>query len=190
MDKLKLRLTGVRPLMMHNGRLADPMNEYVREMKKLTGKGRKKTDDDLLKLRWLEWRGGLYVDEKGAPCMPGDNIHAALVEGARKQRLGKDVDAAIMVDEPEFPLKYEGTKDVKKLYEDPRFVDVRGAVVGKARIMRTRPIFRNWSLDIEVNFDPSLVNQEQVVEAARACGEQIGLGDNTPRFGRFLVEQI
>lgn len=190
MEKLKLRFTGIRPLMLHNGRLADPMNEYVREMKKITSKGKKKTDDDLLKLRHLEWRGGLYLDDKDMPCIPGDNVHAALVEGARKQRLGKDVDAAILVDAPDFPLKYEGPKDLEKLYQSTKHVDVRGAVVGKGRVMRTRPIFPNWSLDIEVGFDPSLINEQQVVDAAIACGEQIGLGDFTPRYGRFLVERI
>jgi hypothetical protein len=190
MKTLKMRFTGVRPLLMHNGRLADPLCQYTREMKKITGKGRKKTDEDLLELRHLEWRGGMYEDDKGRPCIPGDNIHAALVEGARKQRLGKDVDAGILVDAVSFPLKFNGPKKLDELYSDPRFVDVRGAVVGQGRVMRTRPKFNEWSLDIEVGFDPSMINEEQLLDAAIACGEKCGLGDNTPRYGRFTVDKI
>jgi len=191
MEKIKMRFTGVAPMLMHNGHLVDPMNEWTREMKKVTGKkGQKKTDADLIKLRWLEWRGSLYLNDKNRPCVPGDVIHAVLVAGARKARKGQDVDAAILVEAPDFPLKYDGPTDIEKLYEDPRFVDVRGACVNAGRVMRSRPVFPKWSVDIEVSFDPTLVNREDVVQAARANGEQIGIGDYTPRFGRFLVQEI
>ena len=191
MEKIKMRFTGVAPMLMHNGHLVDPMNEWTRERKKVTGKkGQKKTDADLIKLRWLEWRGSLYLNDKNRPCVPGDVIHAVLVAGARKARKGQDVDAAILVEAPDFPLKYDGPTDIEKLYEDPRFVDVRGACVNAGRVMRSRPVFPKWSVDIEVSFDPTLVNREDVVQAARANGEQIGIGDYTPRFGRFLVQEI
>ena len=47
--------------MMHNARLANPLDPLVQEIKKLTGK-RKKTEDDLLQIARLEWEGGFYFN--------------------------------------------------------------------------------------------------------------------------------
>ena len=33
MNEIKLRIEGTAPLMMHNGQLADPMNEHTRRLK-------------------------------------------------------------------------------------------------------------------------------------------------------------
>lgn len=190
MQRIQMRWTGVRPLITHNGELANPRNPIVREIKKLTSKGRKKTDDDLDALRRLEWRGGLYLDERKHPCIPGDNIHACLVEGARKNKLGKDLDAAVLVAEGDFPLLYDGPKDIDKLYADDRYIDCRGVDVQGKRVQRTRPIFRKWALEIVVDFDPTIIDRARVIDAARVSGHRIGLGEYKPRYGRFLVEVL
>ena len=49
METLKIRLIGETPLMIHNNRLANPLNEYSRELKKLTKK-RDKTDADVMEI--------------------------------------------------------------------------------------------------------------------------------------------
>ena len=43
--QLIIKLTGQRPLLMHNGRLANPMDKYTREISTISGK-RSKTDED------------------------------------------------------------------------------------------------------------------------------------------------
>ena len=40
------------------------------------------------------------------------------------------------------------------LWNDERFVDVRTVLVTSSRIMRTRPIFSDWSLTFDVAFEP------------------------------------
>jgi hypothetical protein len=39
-----------------------------------------------------------------------------------------------------------------------------------------------------VIFNDELVNQSEVLELLRIAGEQVGLGDWRPKFGRFDVE--
>ena len=56
---------------------------------RLTSK-RKKTLDDHREIGRVEWMGGLYLDEKLRPCLPGEVIEGALVSGAKKFKLGKD----------------------------------------------------------------------------------------------------
>jgi hypothetical protein len=187
MKTVTLKLRGVAPLLMHNARLADPTDPITREKSKIS-KGRNKTEETLLAIKELEWRGGLYLDEKGRPSIPADMLLATCINGARKAKLGKEASAAVYCEEAFFPLEYDGPKDLKKLYEDGRFCDYRSVAQQKQRIMRARPIFRQWSVDVAMQVDDEIINPEQVREAMIAAGARVGFGDFRPRYGRFVVE--
>jgi hypothetical protein len=49
-------------------------------------------------------------------------------------------------------------------------------------------MFPTWSLALEVLYNPSQLNGAEIAEWVRIGGEQIGLGDWRPRFGRYVVE--
>lgn len=183
----QVKIKGLVPLLQHNGQLADPMNEFVREMKKITRKpAKQKTDNDHAELARLEFLGGLYLDDKGEPCIPGENLEAMLVDAARKQRLGKQAEAAIICD-GNFPLLYDGPRDPDALWEDGRFRFTKGAKPpGQGRVMRTRPIFRSWFLVFDIMFDDAILDRGQVRDLVIASGG-VGLCDWTPRYGRFEV---
>ena len=183
-QSLKFKITGVSPLLMHNGQLVDPLNYYSQKLKEITKK-RMKTDSDQEEMGKIEYFGGLYLSG-GAPCIPGEMIEAALIKGAMKEKRGPQAKAAILVDSNP-PLEYEGPKTPEELWEDERF-RLRVAVkVGQAKIMRTRPRFEGWSADLEVKYLPSLLNPKEVKSFLVTAGEQIGIGDWRPRFGRFEV---
>jgi hypothetical protein len=59
-----------------------------------------------------------------------------------------------------------------------------------SRIMRTRPIFKEWAAIVEVEFEDSVINEEQVDRWVHAAGTQVGLCDWRPRCGRFTAEKI
>jgi hypothetical protein len=188
MELITFKLTGVSPLLMHNARLADPTDPVTKELKKLTKK-KNKTDSDLEEIKWVEWLGGMYTDEDGKrPVVPGENVHKSLVEGARKFKEGKTVTSAVLEAEPFFTLEYEGPKDVDKLRGDRKFCHYKTVVVSRSRCMRARPIFKNWSCVVAFNVDTEIINRERVIEAMRVAGEQIGIGDYRPRYGRFIAE--
>jgi hypothetical protein len=56
--------------------------------------------------------------------------------------------------------------------------------------MRMRPIFREWSTVLKVNVEDTLVNPARVDEWLIAAGNQVGIGDWRPQYGRFTVERI
>ena len=58
------------------------------------------------------------------------------------------------------------------------------------RVMRTRPIFRAWSVVAEVEYEDTILNLEQVNRWVQTAGVQVGLCDWRPRYGRFTVEKI
>jgi hypothetical protein len=57
--KATYKLTGIRPLIMHNGRMADPLDPMAKKLKKLSGE-RKKTDATHEKMAEIEWEASLY----------------------------------------------------------------------------------------------------------------------------------
>ncbi len=188
MEKMKLRITGIAPLLMHNGQLSDPLNEHAKAMKEVSSK-RKKTDEDHEEMSRLEFAGGLYVDEKGRPAIPASMIESFLHCGAKKSKLGKDFLAGAYCEDESFALEYTGPKKVEALWANKSFVDRRNVRVQKNRVMRTRPIFREWALDVVVVFDPNTINRRALRKAAEDAGG-LGMGDYRPRFGRCLVEEV
>ncbi len=182
---IDFHIRGVAPLLMHNGQLANPMNKLTKAMKAITSK-KKKTDDDYIELAHLEFFGGLYVDEQGRPVLPGEVIEGTLVSGAKKTKKGKDAKSAIIVD-GNFPLIYDGPKTPEALWEDDRFRYVAGVVVNQKRVMRTRPMFKNWECKFTVHYLEEVFDAQEVIDFVDTAGRMAGLGDCRPRFGRFEV---
>lgn len=185
--RIQFRLNGVSPLLMHNGRLANPLDPMAKALKAVTGK-RAKTDADHEEMARIEFLGGLYIGDDG-PCLPGEMIEAMLVVAAKKSKRGPQAKAGIISDGMH-RLEYAGPRDPDALWDDDRFRLVAGVRVQQARLMRTRPIFRDWSAEIFVDFLPGQLNRADVAEMMRIAGEVVGLGDWRPRFGRFTVETL
>lgn len=189
MKTLTTTWTGIRPLVMHNGLMADPTNPLVRRIKEITSKGSKKlTDADYEERDRLEWEAGLYWDDKDGLVIPSDNIERCIQLGAQKSRIGKDVQAAVFCVEPQSKIIYDGPKDKDKLFADPRFTLRKGVAVQKARIIRIRPMVpTDWKLKFAVEYDDTIVNPKSLLKAMVDAGALIGLGDWRPKFGRFVV---
>jgi len=187
-ETFKARLTGTSPILMHNGRLANPRDEWSKQLSAVS-KGKAK---DLIKAARIEFLGSLYLDKKNEPCIPVDNVLAAVIEGARAFKMGKQAAAGIydLPEHPHFPLVYKGPRDVEKLYELDDFIDSRGVRVQQSRITRTRPIFRGWSLVAKLEFDSTLMPRDSITLALERAGKAIGIGDYRPRYGRFTVEVL
>lgn len=191
MKTMKVKLTGIRPLILHNGLLADPTNPIVLQQKAITAKKAKKTDADNLELARLEWFGGLYLSEAGNICIPSDNIERCIQQGGQKQRIGKDVQAGVFVSEAEVEIKHPDIsgKKIEKLYGDPRFTIRKGVKIQTSRIIRIRPMIpTGWTLTFTLEYDETLINSRNLEQAILDAGTYVGLGDWRPKFGRFTHE--
>jgi hypothetical protein len=184
--ELTFRITGAAPLILHNGQTADPLNQFSKSIAEITGK-RKKTDADHREVARREWFAGLYIAD-GKVCVPYQLLEAMLIEGAKKHKRGPAAKAGLMV-EAHAPLKYDGPENPGELWEDERFQLRVACKVGTSKVMRTRPIFKEWSLAPVVKYLPDLLNPAEVLSFLVAGGNQVGIGDWRPRFGRFNVAQ-
>lgn len=181
------QLTGVAPLMMHCGQLADPLNRWTKALKAVTGK-RMKTEADHEEMARIEWFGSLYL-ERGAPCIPGIAMQATLINAAKTLKKGPKAKAGLVC-ESNFPLIYDGPTDPQSLWNDERFRDRTAMVVERSRVMRTRPVFPAWSATISVAFNDELLNASDVDAFVAIGGHTVGLLESRPRFGRYISHVV
>lgn len=203
LTKFDVRWNGAVPILMHNGQLANPRNPIVQAIKKITSlpPKQKSTDENLLRLATLEWVGGLYFtgdvaigdkiafSPKAKVIIPADVIYGCVVSGARKQRLGELMQSSFLIDD-DATFEYEGPKDLNVLMQDDRYISIRRAGVKGSAVMRTRPIFKTWQISFSCMVDTESIDEKSFIQAMRDAGRYKGVGDYSPRFGRFWVEEV
>jgi hypothetical protein len=185
-ENINLKFIGVSPLLMHNGRLADPLDASTMQLAAVTGK-RKKTRADHERIAQLEWYGALWLDGL-RPCLPCEAVEAAFADGAKTRNKGPTARSGLVVNAPAM-LHYEGPDNLEDLWADETFRLRSGVRVRNARTMRTRPRFPGWSANVTASYLPTLLDRAEVLEFFRIAGS-LGIGDWRPRYGKFIVEEL
>ena len=177
--------SGGSPLVCHNERLADPLDDYVREIAK-SSKKRTKTEADHLEIARLEFLGGMYVNENG-PCLPAWNVLRCLQDGAKRHKKGLDVLRGITPLTDSVDLEYAGPRDPEILWKDGGFSLRKSVGIQRSRTMRTRPIFVDWQLALTVEVDATVWDLDTLRNVWRDAGVYAGLGEMRPVYGRFTA---
>lgn len=185
--QVKVRITGVSPLILHNSQTADPSNKFAKALKEVSSK-RKKVDSDYEEMSRIEYLAGLYMSD-GKVIIPSHVFEACLISGAKKSKSGVQAKSGLLV-ENDAELIYNGPKTAQELFESEEFKLIVPVKVGTARVMRTRPRFKKWSAEFEISYMEGVLNEREVVEFATAGGMLCGIGDWRPKHGRFTVEVI
>jgi len=202
-EELTFHIRGITPMILHNGRLNDPLDPSAIALDKAVKVYKKsKTEAALMEMTRMEFLGSMYVGDDGAPCAPGECLEAALRSAAKHTKEGKAVQTGLVI-EGNAPIIYEGPKTPDELWafrskgadldlpmSGRKFVDRRRARVGQNAIMRTRPIFSEWELEFTVSYNTKLINKGSLKEFVELAGVQIGLFEMRPKFGRFEVLKV
>lgn len=200
MDSLTVTLTGTRPMLMHNIRLADALNPYTQRLADLQKDKKRKGADKLAVIREVErveWEGGLYhtQTEPGqkpdpGPYIPDGWIQRSLTEAARLTRDGKNVERGVQIRSARHRLEYDGPRDLDEMWRAGTFKDRRMVTVARARVPRVRPVFaEGWKARVEFLFNSAVVERASLVEWIEGAGLYIGLGDaRSIGYGRFEVK--
>ena len=186
METIKFTLTGTSKMLMHSDRFANPLDEATKAHKELTSK-RKKTDEDHSAIAKSEFIGSCYWSKETGFYLPGQNIEASFLAGAKLQKLGVKFKQGCMVLEDNVPMAGVKAKTPEALWNDKTHIDCRGVKVGTSKIMRYRPRFEQWSVSGSLSFNPDVLSIGDVKKAMIDAGTLIGLGDFRPRFGRYTV---
>lgn len=174
--------------MLHNGQLVDPLNAITKRIREITGK-KKMTDADHQAIAHLEFIGGMYVDAQGHPCIPGDVIMGAVISGAKKMKEGPRAKAGIFCD-GNWKIQNGGAdlSNVDQLWKSGKYHKTVPVRIGMKKIMRTRPFFNPWSVECEITYDDTMVDEAEVLQWLNQPG--VAIGDWRPQFGRFAAEKI
>jgi len=173
-------------LIMHNGQTADPLNPFSKAMKEISGK-RKKTDSDYEAMANIEFKAGLYVDAKNNVIIPSRVLESVLVEGAKKSKEGKLALSGMFVD-TDAAFTYEGyPMTIDELMDSPEHRLCVAVRVGMAKVMRTRPHFKDWTATFKVSLNTDVANENQLKRWVDDAGAYVGIGDWRPRHGRYEI---
>lgn len=119
--------------------------------------------------------------------MPGANLFACLIAGARLTKAGMKVERGVSITTFQMPLIYQGPRTITELWAggESEYVDVRSVVVQRSKVDRCRPIFRQWAIEAEILLDTAVIEPDEFCDIARNAGAMAGLGDYRRMFGRF-----
>lgn len=200
------------PLLMHNERLADPLNPFSVELAKLT-KQRNKSEAVHLEIALIEWHGCMYNDatddwlaqrpgvadpifatvigEKvDVPYVPGWWVVRSIQEAAKRHKFGKLVIESVTPITFKAPLIYAGPTDLSEMWQDGSFALRKAVGVGSSRTMRTRPVFVDWKVEVELEVDLGLVDAEKIDQFVQEAGRYKGIGDYRAVYGHFAGSAV
>jgi hypothetical protein len=165
--KISVKIKGVADLLM---------NKFTEE-KNQNSRGKKVYDDK------EETEKKLYRDEEGI-FAPNTWIKECLVKSAKdfkikgRKSYSDYFKSGILV----LPQKIRG--NLTQIGYETHKVPV---VIQRARIMRCRPLFRNWELEFEIQIIDPQISHQLIKEVLEASGKYCGIGDWRGEYGRFEV---
>jgi len=185
---LQIEITGTTPYLMHNIQGVDPDLPITREIKAITAKKSKMTEDDRRQVERLEWHSGLYQDAEGQLVVPTRNLKKCFIDSGVITRDGKNVSRALSFTALDVPLVHSGNGSVDVMYESGKFTSRMAVGIGKARTMRVRPQFLPWGLSFQAFLFEEAMDFDVFKSVVERAGITIGLGDNrTNGYGRFAA---
>lgn len=191
--RVSIGVTGTKPLLVHNIRMANPLDPYTAKLKALVSDRKTRaTDDGMRAIIAAEARGAIYETADGLVGMPMDNIYSSIQEAARAFKRGADIERALLYEPVVVPLRVGGKtwKVSEYLSTDiEQHIDYRPVVVNRgSKTMRARPIFPDWAFSCEfqlVDEVMDLVDLRPIIERA---GRFVGLCERRPRYGTFRAD--
>lgn len=186
--------SGGAPLVCHNERLADPLDEFTQAIGAISKK-RNKTTADHEEIAYLEFLGGMYSSpalttpmngSNPAPCLPAWNILRCLQDGGRRHKRGMDVPRGIYPLAESVPILYDGPTDPQKMWEAGGFSLRKSVGVQRSRTMRTRPFFADWQAKLPIEVDATVFDVHTLRTLWKDAGIYAGLGEMRPIYGRFI----
>ena len=186
---LHVEIEGDGGMVMHNGQTANPLNPYAKAIKQISGK-RKKVDADHEAMAGIEWEAGLYLDDDKGVYLPGYVVEACIVNGAKKTKDGQTAKTCLFVEgDAQFFVDGKAVKldDIK---DSPKYQLAVPVKVQTSRVMRTRPMFKNWSSKFTLHVMKDVANTVAVKSWIENAGSLVGLCDWRPRYGRFRIKSF
>lgn len=168
MEKVRVKIKGIVPLLMHKYNFNNKEEKAKRKDEQYSIK------DDAQEALYFDKRIGCYA--------PSSWIKACLRETAKDFKQGKrtykdTILSSVFCEQEKIPLG-------KKTYDE---IDIRAVVIQRNRIVKGRPKFNTWELEFVLCYDETRIKKDILKQILEESGATKGIGDYRPEFGRFKV---
>lgn len=205
MRTFKIRVRGVKPLLMHRFGLATQTDLESKTKKRSTGAppAAEEAEEGAYRLTPQTgdpvWNGNgpqaMQGKTMGQLCLPSEHFFQSMATAAsnfKVQGQGKKTYKEATRGNLEVCPDYIGLIDPesgdKLFYYE---VDSRPVRIQSSRVMRRRPILTKWAAEFEITvFDPQELPDEVLQHILEKAGQAKGVGDYRPRFGQFTIERF
>ena len=171
MVKIKISVEGVAPLLM---------NKFVEAKQGESNRGKKIYVPE----EEAEKKAYRTIDKK--LYLPNTHFKASMVKAGTEIKVSgrktykEFVKSGIFIDEQEIVLDQQEYE----IFACP-------VVIGKARVMSWRPMFKKWSCSFTIELaDEEWLNPTVIKQILESAGKYKGVGDFRPEFGRFKVTKF
>lgn len=193
MVTVQVQIKGTRPILQHNGMLANPIDPLTRQVAALAKK-KNKTVADYQALLTLEAYAGCWQTADGRLGLPTENVWSAIREAARMTKNGKEIERGLSFDPGEVATLIVGGKpcETRAYVEEPSgaHLFIRTVVVSRRRCLRARTIAREWSSTHTFTLMEDVLDLDRFTPIIECAGRLIGVGDWRPIYGRFDVTDV
>lgn len=176
-DRIRLRLVGTSPLIVHKWSEKAKKQMLDKQMKRASqGKAAKDPEQD--------YRESLYIRDDGSYGFPAVAFKAAAV------RAGTYCDMKMVFLRGAFHV--EG--DLVHIEGEPEAREDMVRVGQGTADIRYRPQFPKWATEVAITYNSRALAAEQIVNLFEIAGFAVGVGEWRPekdgQFGRFQVETV
>ena len=175
MKTVNVEITGISPLLMNSpaSMIEDNIEKNVTQKTKAYN-----LKEDAKKLAYKTSKGELYI--------PSQAVKACIINASSFKKIGKYAAKSIIAGGV-FIVGSEIGLGIKK-YD----LDIRTAVIQRARVVKARPMIKEWKAKFQLKYNENLIGKSSIVkDLLIEAGQRIGLLDFRPQkmgsFGMFEV---
>jgi hypothetical protein len=178
------RVVGISPLLQNN-----PTNFIGQQESSSLGVKKVYNDEEEARLR-------VYQNEEGLYYHPSQSFHRSMVRAVTGKKFGKVSAPGILKGNIFLAEPHSIILDADGEPATSYAIDRQPCVVNKAKILRCRPVWKIWQMDVAFDVDATFLPfdslKQWVFEALATAGRTVGVGDYRPEkgggFGRFVVQ--
>ena len=191
---LSVKFTGFSPLLQNNPQGINPLNKLLKADQAANKKYKaSKTDENFEAQSKTGIALRLFWDDEMGVYIPTRWVLAQIAKHSYKRcKVSKDnARAAVFTLKDKVKLSYDGDKKVKKLKDITNNTDFQTMIfqkIGVVKVPKAMPIFHAWAFELELEYDNTIIDFEQLQDLLEYGAKYNGFGDFRPTYGRCIAE--
>ncbi len=193
---LVAKFTGFSPLLQNNPRGINPMDILQKKDAAAHKKYKaSKTDENFINLSQTGIELRTFWDDDLGVYVPTRWVLASIAKHSHKKvKVSKDnARAGVFTTHDKAKFSYDGMNKVKTIRDithNEKFQTMIFQKIGAVKVPKAMPIFHNWSFEVELEYDNTIIDLEQLTEVLEHGAKYGGYGDFRPTYGRCICEVI